>query len=81
MTCYIQPNGRVAGRSRGYSDGYKAGILWEHEYRPGGPYHFDANNGEPARYRALALLSRVRWQNWMRGFDDGLAAQRKTFYK
>lgn len=45
---------------KAYASGYRTGVAWNNEWRPGGPY-------------SCCGFSRMLRSEWLRGFDRGFA--------
>ena len=54
-----------------YQEGYKTGINWDDNYRPGGPFRCT----DDMRYPDAVKRDGENSKEWFRGFDDGVAEQ------
>lgn len=55
-----------------YLEGFDAGINWDGNYIPGGPRIYSGRNTE------MATTSRLEYEQWMKGFNEGLAKRLET---
>jgi hypothetical protein len=67
---------RTLGQS--YDDGYKSGVNWKDNYRPGGPatYSVSILEKDNKDWAAYCDATHENRRAWFRGFDDGLQKQK-----
>lgn len=60
--------GEVATEQEAYLEGYRVGLSWKDDYRPGGPWYPSAQSCD------WMLALKDNNAAWLRGFDRGLSA-------
>ena len=62
-------------KSLKYNEGYQIGLTWQHEHKPGGPFHYTTTSNKP-EHIYMAQQSVIEWQDYMQGWKDGIAQQK-----
>ena len=59
-------------RSESYLSGFKTGLTWTDDYRPGGPaVHYYTEN-DSKEWKQKCLSAQLAREDYLRGFDDGI---------
>ena len=64
--------------SKSYNDGYNTGYTWDANWMPGGPFVFTAKPYESEAWKKECADSKLKHDEWMQGFKDGLKERLAT---
>lgn len=62
----------------GYLDGYKTGLRWTEDYKPGGPWHYAPRSTDSKEFQAKARATQENYKQWHDGFNAGFARKNKN---
>lgn len=56
-----------------YKSGYSTGLNWRYNYTPGGPWYAKDRPWDRDEVKQYNAESKLRHDEWLRGFNEGLA--------
>ena len=60
-----------------YYQGYRTGLKWEENYRPGGPFVPKPSATDEEKHKATQAQAKAESEAWFEGFDMGLEKRKE----